>query len=93
MILLLPSKVNNGATSKAVIFLSIWRIIMIIFRLMKDKRIAEIGAKKNAEKDKLRIKNKDVPQGHVMNICTNVSCRLRKAGCRGFEGCPGYMSK
>ncbi len=27
------------------------------------------------------------------NICTNASCRLRKAGCRGFEGCPGYKGK
>ncbi len=27
-----------------------------------------------------------------VNICANVSCRLRKAGCRGFEGCPGYKS-
>ncbi|GAB4419082.1 MAG: 16S rRNA (guanine(527)-N(7))-methyltransferase RsmG [Thermodesulfovibrionales bacterium] len=24
------------------------------------------------------------------NICFNVECRLRKAGCRGFEGCPGF---
>jgi hypothetical protein len=27
------------------------------------------------------------------NICANASCRLRKAGCRGFEGCPGYKGK
>jgi len=32
-------------------------------------------------------------QGTVINICTNASCRLRKAGCRGFEGCPGYKGK
>ena len=25
--------------------------------------------------------------------CINAECRLRKAGCRGFEGCPGYKSK
>jgi hypothetical protein len=66
---------------------------MIIFRLMNEKRIAEIRAKKNADKNRLRMKNKDVPQGQIINICTNVSCRLRKAGCRGFEGCPGYMAK
>jgi hypothetical protein len=28
-----------------------------------------------------------------VNICANASCRLRKAGCRGFEGCPGYKGK
>jgi hypothetical protein len=33
------------------------------------------------------------PEGIGKNICMNVSCRLRKAGCRGFEGCPGFMSK
>jgi hypothetical protein len=33
------------------------------------------------------------PEINHRNICTNASCRLRKAGCRGFEGCPGYMSK
>jgi hypothetical protein len=32
-------------------------------------------------------------QGTVINICTNASCRLRKAGCSGFEGCPGYKGK
>jgi hypothetical protein len=26
-------------------------------------------------------------------ICFNVSCKLRRAGCKGFEGCPGYMAK
>jgi hypothetical protein len=33
------------------------------------------------------------PEINHKNICSNASCRLRKAGCRGFEGCPGYMSK
>lgn len=27
------------------------------------------------------------------NICINAECRLRKAGCRGFEGCPGFKAK
>ncbi len=26
----------------------------------------------------------------AVNICFNSECRLRKAGCRGFEGCPGF---
>jgi len=26
-------------------------------------------------------------------ICTNVECKLRKAMCRGFEGCPGYKGR
>ncbi len=27
------------------------------------------------------------------NICFNAECRLRRAGCRGFEGCPGFMGR
>lgn len=27
------------------------------------------------------------------NICINAECRLRKAGCRGFEWCPGFKAK
>lgn len=26
-------------------------------------------------------------------ICANAHCRLRKAGCRGFDACPGYKGK
>ncbi len=28
----------------------------------------------------------------AVNICFNTECRLRKAGCRGFEGCPGFKA-
>jgi 16S rRNA (guanine527-N7)-methyltransferase len=30
---------------------------------------------------------------HVPHICANAECRLRKAGCRGFEGCPGFKAR
>ncbi|MEW6115292.1 MAG: hypothetical protein AB1553_00115 [Nitrospirota bacterium] len=26
-------------------------------------------------------------------ICTNKECKLRSAGCKGFEGCPGYKGR
>jgi 16S rRNA (guanine527-N7)-methyltransferase len=29
----------------------------------------------------------------VSTTCVNSECRLRKAGCRGFEGCPGFKAK
>lgn len=29
---------------------------------------------------------------YEFNICKNTDCRLRKAGCKGFKGCPGYKS-
>lgn len=28
-----------------------------------------------------------------IDVCVNKECRLRKAGCRGFEGCPGFNAK
>jgi 16S rRNA (guanine527-N7)-methyltransferase len=30
---------------------------------------------------------------HAPHICANAECRLRKAGCRGFEGCPGFKAR
>ena len=29
----------------------------------------------------------------ISTICVNSECRLRKAGCRGFEGCPGFQAR
>ncbi len=26
-------------------------------------------------------------------LCVNAECRLRKAGCKGFEGCPGFKAR
>lgn len=28
-----------------------------------------------------------------MPICVNAECKLRKKGCKGFEGCPGYKAR
>ncbi|KWT82476.1 hypothetical protein [Candidatus Magnetominusculus xianensis] len=25
-------------------------------------------------------------------VCINKDCKLRKGGCKGFEGCPGYKT-
>ncbi len=33
------------------------------------------------------------PTMKTPNICFNLQCRLRKAGCRGFEGCLGFKTK
>ena len=27
------------------------------------------------------------------SVCVNAECRLRKAGCTGFEGCPGFKAR
>jgi hypothetical protein len=50
---------------------------------------------KRKEKIKKKsLKKPETPfQRAPLSICTNVECRLRKAGCTGFEGCPGYKGK
>jgi hypothetical protein len=41
---------------------------------------------------KLRTKKAPPVENHVV-ICVNRDCKLRRKGCRGFEGCPGYMAR
>jgi hypothetical protein len=67
---------------------------MIRFMETSDVRRTEIRTKiyrrrKPAEDLHPAIKT---PGNDGRNKCTNASCRLRKAGCRGFEGCPGFQS-
>jgi hypothetical protein len=38
-------------------------------------------------------KKEGIWRGDRFNACANFSCRMRKAGCRGFEACPGFMSR
>jgi len=46
--------------------------------------------KKYSKKDVIKRKE-HVKQNQI--ICVNKDCRLRIKGCRGFEGCPGYMGR
>jgi hypothetical protein len=57
-------------------------------------RPIKIAGKKVSENRRVRRSGGfSKPEQAEANICANASCRLRKAGCRGFEGCPGYKSK
>jgi hypothetical protein len=65
---------------------------------MKERNNAETGMKSGTANKKITQQKKpkdraDQTGDGYANICTNASCRLRKAGCRGFEGCPGYKGK
>jgi len=31
--------------------------------------------------------------GKGKTICSNVECKLRRAGCLGYEACPGFKAK
>jgi hypothetical protein len=41
---------------------------------------------------KRNIHKKSVKKLHA-TICSNAECKLRKKGCKGSEGCPGYKGK
>jgi hypothetical protein len=58
--------------------------------LSKMQNMKRFTNKKKA--DKQNKKSKAAEEKHI-TICTNVECRLRKAGCTGFEGCPGYKGR
>jgi hypothetical protein len=46
--------------------------------------------KKNIKKQK---EEKESTKETYITICTNVECKLRRVGCKGFEGCPGYKGR
>jgi len=57
------------------------------------KRNNTVDKDKKKKQQRVKKNHPSKISGADMNICYNASCRLRKAGCRGFEGCPGYTSK
>lgn len=59
------------------------------------KRYTVDKTEKNFNRSRLKSgdRHKEIQGRKESNICANFSCRMRKAGCKGFEGCPGYMSK
>lgn len=63
---------------------------------MGNRERNRMKTRKKINKNQVKFVYKSNPKSQdkrTINICINSSCRLRKAGCRGFEGCPGYMSK
>lgn len=42
---------------------------------------------------KKQEERKDSSKEQHTSICTNKDCKLRKAGCKGFEACPGYKGR
>jgi len=54
------------------------------------QNVKRLANKKKEDKQK---KKREAAKEKYITICTNVECKLRKAGCRGFEGCPGYKGR
>jgi hypothetical protein len=49
---------------------------------MKKKKVS---VKRNTQKRSVKKS--------VISTCSNADCKLRRKGCSGFEGCPGYKGK
>jgi len=47
----------------------------------------------NKKKEDKQKKEREATKESNITICTNVECKLRKAVCRVFEGCPGYKGR
>jgi|GEM_PF-2957067 len=65
---------------------------------MQKKKAKKKTAKKKTAAGRSQKVNKpaeparEVPKGSKV-ICINLECKLRRAGCYGYEACPGYKSK
>ncbi len=62
----------------------------------KIKRFIVVIAKGDQEPKtagKLNPARLDNAQSNSADVCVNAECRLRKAGCKGFEACPGFKSR
>jgi hypothetical protein len=58
---------------------------------MKQGRKAE---RKKTDAAKTRVRRQQKAYGDDVPICVNAQCVMRKkAGCFGFEGCPGFKGK
>ncbi len=51
------------------------------------------GIAMNKKKEDKQKKKREAVKEKYITICRNVECKLRKTGCRGFEGCPGYKGR
>jgi len=49
-----------------------------------------LPGRKKVRQEKRRGGRQERRGEEVRSVCRNTDCKLRKAGCRGFEGCPGY---
>jgi hypothetical protein len=65
-------------------------MISLSYKAGREKIISENLMKKKVVK---KQKQKDSTKKPASTICTDVECKLRKAGCKGFEGCPGYKGR
>ncbi|MCL5421429.1 MAG: 16S rRNA (guanine(527)-N(7))-methyltransferase RsmG [Nitrospirae bacterium] len=73
-----------------------YEVLTLTLPLSTTKRFIVVITKgdqetKTAEKPNSAALN-NVPS-KSSDICVNAECRLRKAGCRGFEGCPGFKAR
>jgi 16S rRNA (guanine527-N7)-methyltransferase len=73
-----------------------YRLLTLTLPLSKIKRCmvvinkADKGAITTAKSDAEPARD---ARSKDSGVCVNTECRLRKAGCKGFEGCPGFKAR
>ena len=66
--------------------------------MSKKKAVKKVVRKKPVQKAKKMVSldtyqsSKQSAYGGDKPICKNAKCKLRKASCAGFTGCPGFKS-
>jgi len=73
-----------------------YELLTLILPLSKIKRFIVVITKGDQEAimaEKLHSAMLNNARSKGADVCVNHECRLRKAGCKGFEGCPGFKSK
>ena len=56
-----------------------------------EKRKDARGLVRRSERERT-VRDAKVARSPEKTICINSDCKLRKAGCKGAEGCPGYKA-
>lgn len=71
-----------------------YELLTVPLPLSETKRVI-VTIKKPDSETHLPVKSDpgSVPHAKAGDVCVNAECRLRKAGCQGFEGCPGFKAK
>lgn len=59
---------------------------------VKKKAQKKTPKKRSQKVNSLKRMEADSVSGKKV-ICSNMECKLRRAGCYGYEACPGFMAK
>jgi 16S rRNA (guanine527-N7)-methyltransferase len=73
-----------------------YELLALTLPVAKIKRFIVVITKcsqKRETAERLHSATLNNTQTNSTDTCINAECRLRKAGCKGFEGCPGFKAR